>query len=58
VGFQDFVGNTATVTHLRESVRSGRFPHSLILGGPAVAGFPNSEHFKTAQPRSRMPRTR
>ena len=38
VGFQDFLGNTATVTHLRESVRSGRFPHSLILAGPSGAG--------------------
>jgi DNA polymerase-3 subunit delta' len=38
VGFQDFLGNTATVTHLRESVRSGRFPHSLILAGPRGAG--------------------
>ncbi|MGA9062522.1 MAG: DNA polymerase III subunit delta' [Terracidiphilus sp.] len=32
------MGNTATVTHLRESVRSGRFPHSLILAGPRGAG--------------------
>jgi DNA polymerase-3 subunit delta' len=38
VGFQDFLGNTATVTHLRESVRTGRFPHSLILAGPRGAG--------------------
>jgi DNA polymerase-3 subunit delta' len=38
VGFQDFLGNTATVTHLRESVRAGRFPHSLILAGPRGAG--------------------
>ncbi len=38
MGFQDFLGNTATVTHLRESVRSGRFPHSLILAGPRGAG--------------------
>jgi DNA polymerase-3 subunit delta' len=38
VGFQDFLGNTATVTHLRESVRSGRFPHSLILAGPRGSG--------------------
>jgi DNA polymerase-3 subunit delta' len=38
VGFQDFLGNTVTVTHLRESVRAGRFPHSLILAGPRGAG--------------------
>jgi DNA polymerase-3 subunit delta' len=38
VGFQEFLGNTATVTHLRESVRSGRFPHSMILAGPRGAG--------------------
>ncbi len=38
MGFQDFLGNTATVTHLRESVRAGRFPHSMILAGPRGAG--------------------
>ncbi len=38
MGFQDFLGNAATVTHLRESVRAGRFPHSLILAGPRGAG--------------------
>ena len=38
MGFQDFLGNAATVTRLRESVRSGRFPHSLILAGPRGAG--------------------
>jgi DNA polymerase-3 subunit delta' len=38
VGFQDFLGNTQTVTHLRESIRAGRFPHSLILAGPSGAG--------------------
>jgi DNA polymerase-3 subunit delta' len=38
VGFQDFIGNPATVTHLRESIRAGRFPHSLILAGPRGAG--------------------
>lgn len=38
VGFRDFLGNTATITHLRESVRAGRFPHSLILAGPRGAG--------------------
>jgi DNA polymerase III subunit delta' len=38
VGFDQFLGNTATVTHLRESIRAGRFPHSLILAGPRGAG--------------------
>ncbi len=38
MGLQDFLGNTATITHLRESVRAGRFPHSLILAGPRGAG--------------------
>jgi DNA polymerase-3 subunit delta' len=38
VGFQDFLGNPATVTHLRESIHVGRFPHSLILAGPRGAG--------------------
>jgi DNA polymerase-3 subunit delta' len=38
VGFKDFLGNSATVTHLRESVRAERFPHSLILAGPRGAG--------------------
>jgi DNA polymerase-3 subunit delta' len=38
VGFQDFLGNTQTVTHLREAVRAERFPHSLILAGPSGAG--------------------
>jgi DNA polymerase-3 subunit delta' len=38
VGFQDFLGNTQTVTHLREAVRADRFPHSLILAGPRGAG--------------------
>ncbi len=38
MGFADFIGNPATVTHLRESMDAGRFPHSLILAGPAGAG--------------------
>jgi len=38
MGFKDFLGNDAPVTHLRESVRSGRFPQSLILAGPRGAG--------------------
>ncbi|HUA92954.1 MAG TPA: hypothetical protein VL991_10320 [Terracidiphilus sp.] len=38
MGFQEFLGNATTVKHLRESVRTGRFPHSLILAGPRGAG--------------------
>ena len=38
MGFQDFLGNSATVSHLREAVRARRFPHSLILAGPRGAG--------------------
>ena len=38
MGFQEFLGNSATVTRLRESVRAERFPHSLILAGPRGAG--------------------
>src|ERR1700691_1421659 len=38
MGFQDFLGNAQTVTHLRESIRAGRFPHSLILAGPRGSG--------------------
>ena len=38
MGFNDFLGNTTTVTHLRESVRADRFPHSMILAGPRGAG--------------------
>jgi len=36
--FADFLGNAPTVAHLRESIRSGRFPHSMILAGPRGAG--------------------
>ena len=38
MGFQQFLGNAATVRHLREAVRAGRFPHSMILAGPRGAG--------------------
>ena len=38
MGFREFLGNTAAVNHLRQSVQSGRFPHSLILAGPRGAG--------------------
>ena len=38
MGFQEFLGNAATVTRLRESIGAERFPHSLILAGPRGAG--------------------
>lgn len=38
MGFADFQGNSATVTRLRECVRTGRFPQALILAGPKGAG--------------------
>ena len=38
MGFQQFLGNTATVRHLRESIRAKRFPQSMILAGPQGAG--------------------
>ena len=38
MSFQQFLGNAVTVTHLRESIRAQRFPHSLILAGPRGAG--------------------
>jgi DNA polymerase-3 subunit delta' len=38
MGFQDFLGNSATVTRLRESIGADRFPQSLILAGPRGAG--------------------
>ncbi len=36
--FQDFLGNSATVNRLRESIGAERFPQSLILAGPRGAG--------------------
>lgn len=38
MGFREFLGNEATVRHLRESLAAGRLPHSLILAGPRGAG--------------------
>ncbi len=38
MGFQEFLGNSATVTRLRESIGAQRFPQSLILSGPRGAG--------------------
>jgi DNA polymerase-3 subunit delta' len=38
VGFRDFLGNEATVRHLREAIAADRLPHALILSGPRGAG--------------------
>jgi len=38
VSFREFLGNAATVTRLRESVRTGRVPQAMILAGPRGAG--------------------
>lgn len=38
MGFGDFLGNEATVRHLREAIAAGRLPHALILAGPRGAG--------------------
>ncbi|HEY6447960.1 MAG TPA: DNA polymerase III subunit delta' [Acidobacteriaceae bacterium] len=38
MGFRDFLGNEATVRHLRESIAAARLPHSLIVAGPRGAG--------------------
>jgi DNA polymerase-3 subunit delta' len=36
--FSDFHGNTAVLDHLREALARDRFPHGVILAGPAGAG--------------------
>ena len=36
--FNDFLGNSSAVEHLRMAIAAGRLPHSLILSGPAGAG--------------------
>lgn len=36
--FNDFLGNSAAVEHLRAAIAAGRLPHSLILSGPSGAG--------------------
>ncbi len=38
MGFDQFLGNPATVSRLRESIAADRFPQSLILAGPKGAG--------------------
>lgn len=36
--FNDFLGNSTAVEHLRTAIAAGRLPHSLILAGPSGAG--------------------
>jgi len=36
--FNDFLGNSNAVEHLRTAISAGRLPHSLILSGPNGAG--------------------
>jgi DNA polymerase-3 subunit delta' len=36
--FNDFLGNSSAVEHLRTAIAAGRLPHSLILSGPSGAG--------------------
>ncbi|MBB5059503.1 DNA polymerase-3 subunit delta' [Granulicella aggregans] len=36
--FNDFLGNSLAVEHLRTAIAAGRLPHSLILSGPSGAG--------------------
>ena len=38
MGFNQFVGNQATVRHLREAIAASRMPPALILAGPRGAG--------------------
>ena len=38
MSFREFLGNSPTVSRLRESVRSGHFPQAMILAGPKGAG--------------------
>lgn len=38
MSFRDFLGNTATVNRLRESVRTDHVPQAMILAGPRGAG--------------------
>ena len=36
--FNEFLGNSTAVEHLRTAIAAGRLPHSLLLSGPAGAG--------------------
>lgn len=37
-GFEQFLGNAATVLQLRRAIAAGRLPHSILMSGPAGAG--------------------
>ncbi|WP_213803312.1 DNA polymerase III subunit delta' [Granulicella sp. dw_53] len=36
--FNDFLGNSVAVEHLRTAIAAGRLPHSLLISGPSGAG--------------------
>jgi len=36
--FNDFLGNSSAIEHLRTAIAAGRLPHSLTLAGPSGAG--------------------
>ena len=38
MGFQDFYGNSETVSRAREMLAAARFPHAVLLAGPNGAG--------------------
>jgi DNA polymerase-3 subunit delta' len=38
MSFSDFHGNSEVVTHIREMLARDRFPHAVILAGPAGSG--------------------
>src|SRR5438309_1965972 len=38
VSFREFKGNKETVTRMREMLQRDRFPHAVILSGPAGSG--------------------
>lgn len=38
MGFNDFIGNSETVTRVREMLAHDRFPHGVILSGPDGSG--------------------
>ena len=38
MGFSDFYGNSDTVGRLRDLLAHDRFPHAVILAGPAGSG--------------------
>src|ERR1700722_17847400 len=36
--FNDFLGNSIAIEHLRTAIAAGRLPHSIILSGPQGSG--------------------